>query len=148
MKRKKTDTVQLSKIRIKEDLRQRLAKDAERKAKTLNSEIVDRLEASYTFKERADEIRALVEEERDRLLAEKEGWQRELEENRKMQEELRQIEGEFKRIEASAAAVNVLLGDDVGAKNAMRAAALLLADNPQLAREVESAIRAIKEKTQ
>lgn len=45
--RKKTDIVQLSKIRIREALRAQLARDAERKRVTLNGEIVDRLEKSY-----------------------------------------------------------------------------------------------------
>jgi hypothetical protein len=45
--RKKTDVVQLSKIRMKESLRARLARDAERNGTTLNGEIVDRLEQSY-----------------------------------------------------------------------------------------------------
>jgi hypothetical protein len=45
--RKKTDVVQLSKIRMREALRAKLARDAERKGVTLNAEIVDRLERSY-----------------------------------------------------------------------------------------------------
>jgi len=45
--RKKTDVVQLSKIRMREALRARLASDAEKKGVTLNAEIVDRLEQSY-----------------------------------------------------------------------------------------------------
>jgi len=45
--RKKTDVIQLSKIRMREVLRSRLAKDAEKKGVTLNAEIVDRLERSY-----------------------------------------------------------------------------------------------------
>jgi hypothetical protein len=47
MKRKKSDIVQLSKIRMREELRHKLSRDAERNAKTLNGEIVDRLEKSY-----------------------------------------------------------------------------------------------------
>lgn len=45
--RKKTDVVQLSKIRMREALRAKLARDAERRGVTLNSEIVLRLEQSY-----------------------------------------------------------------------------------------------------
>jgi Arc-like DNA binding domain len=45
--RKKTDVIQLSKIRMRESLRAKLAKDAERKGITLNAEIVERLEQSY-----------------------------------------------------------------------------------------------------
>ena len=47
--RKKTDVIQLSKIRMREELRRRLARDAERRGVTLNAEIVDRLERSYTY---------------------------------------------------------------------------------------------------
>jgi hypothetical protein len=45
--RKKTDVIQLSKIRMREVLRAKLARDAEKKGITLNAEIVDRLEDSY-----------------------------------------------------------------------------------------------------
>jgi hypothetical protein len=45
--RKKTDVIQLSKIRMREVLRAKLAKDADKKGITLNAEIVDRLERSY-----------------------------------------------------------------------------------------------------
>ena len=51
MKRKKTDIVQLSKIRMREELRQKLAKDAERRVKTLNAVIVERLEWSFADEE-------------------------------------------------------------------------------------------------
>lgn len=47
--RKKTDTIQLSKIRMSEDLRRRLAREAEKNGATLNGEIVDRLESSFTI---------------------------------------------------------------------------------------------------
>jgi len=57
MKRKKTDTVQLSKIRLREELRQKLAKEAERKAQSLNAEIVERLEDSFEFESQAEGLR-------------------------------------------------------------------------------------------
>lgn len=60
--RKKSDTIQLSKIRMKEDLRRRLVKEAEQKRVTLNAEIVTRLEASFSFREELDR---LVGEARD-----------------------------------------------------------------------------------
>jgi hypothetical protein len=47
MKRKKTDTVQLSKIRMREDLRSKLEQAAQRREVTLNGEIVHRLERSF-----------------------------------------------------------------------------------------------------
>lgn len=47
MVRKRTDVVQLSKIRISEELRRKLVRDAEKNNRTLNGEIVHRLEESY-----------------------------------------------------------------------------------------------------
>jgi chromosome segregation ATPase len=59
-KRKPQEIVPLM-LRLREALRLRLAKDAEKAAKSLNAEIVDRLEASYTKDERIEELKALVE---------------------------------------------------------------------------------------
>jgi hypothetical protein len=59
MKRKASDTIQLSKIRMREDLRRRLAKDAERKGVTLNGEIVERLDRSYRDEDRSGELQQL-----------------------------------------------------------------------------------------
>jgi Arc-like DNA binding domain len=59
--RKKTDTVQLSKIRLREDLRRKLARDAERHHTTLNGEIVARLERSYVLEEQRQRENALVD---------------------------------------------------------------------------------------
>jgi hypothetical protein len=47
VKRKKTDVVQLSKIRMRGDLHTRLVQSAERRESTLNGEIVHRLEQSF-----------------------------------------------------------------------------------------------------
>ena len=52
--RKKTDVVQLSKIRMREELRSKLARVSEKKGTTLNAEIVERLEQSF-----ADEAKEL-----------------------------------------------------------------------------------------
>lgn len=59
--RKKTDVVQLSKIRMKEALRARLARDAERNGTTLNGEIVDRLEQSYANETQAMRDSAIID---------------------------------------------------------------------------------------
>jgi hypothetical protein len=59
--RKKTDVVQLSKIRMKEALRARLARDAERNGTTLNGEIVDRLEQSYANEAQAMRDSAILD---------------------------------------------------------------------------------------
>ena len=59
--RKKTDVVQLSKIRMREVLRAKLARDAERKGITLNGEIVDRLEQSYANEAQAMRDSAIID---------------------------------------------------------------------------------------
>jgi hypothetical protein len=59
--RKKTDVVQLSKIRMKEALRAQLARDADRKGITLNGEIVDRLERSYAKDTQAMRDAAIID---------------------------------------------------------------------------------------
>jgi hypothetical protein len=59
--RKKTDIIQLSKIRMREVLRARLARDAERKDITLNAEIVERLEKSYDSEAQAQRDSAIID---------------------------------------------------------------------------------------
>lgn len=160
MKRQKTDTVQLSKIRIREALRGRLAKDAEKAAKSLNAEIVDRLEASYTkderieeLKKRLDEVRpnldavqAAFEKDRDRLHAEIEDRGRELENLRRSLQQARaeseakyaEMEADIKEVEGAAAVFDALVGEDGASREAARAIALLVATNPGWAANPES----------
>jgi molecular chaperone GrpE (heat shock protein) len=107
MKRRKTDTVQLSKIRMREALRLKLVRDALRAAKTLNNEIVERLEKSYEQDERKSVLQHLEE----------------------IRQELKRIEEQAKRYE-TATIVDALLGDDAATKRAVRSVALLLANNP------------------
>jgi len=152
MRRKKTDTVQLSKVRMREELRQKLVRDAERGAKTLNSEIVERLEKSYeqderikSLQERLQEIRQAHEEtraailhERDRLSEQSAQNMQEItrfreEARRSVQEyneELKRLQKEVKRYEAATDIVDALLGDDAATKRAVRSVALLLANSP------------------
>jgi len=59
--RKKTDTIQLSKIRMREALRAKLARDAEKRGVTLNTEIVDRLEQSYAKDAKAERDAAIID---------------------------------------------------------------------------------------
>jgi hypothetical protein len=56
MARNLTDTVQLSKIRIRESMRRALEREAERHQQTLNAEIVARIRASFerVMKETSD----------------------------------------------------------------------------------------------
>ena len=55
--RKRSDVVQLSKIRMRESLRQKLARHAEGNGLTLNAEIVRRLERSLLDEDILTEIR-------------------------------------------------------------------------------------------
>ena len=67
--RKKIDIVQLSKIRMREALRARLASDAEKKGVTLNAEIVDRLEQSYANEAKELRDSAIVD-----MLVDNDSW--------------------------------------------------------------------------
>jgi hypothetical protein len=77
MKRKKTDVVQL-KLRLVEDLRKRLEIAAESEKRSLNSEIIARLEDSFvqagtrleTILEKLSELLGLMRSERERSLLE------------------------------------------------------------------------------
>ena len=57
MARKKSDTIQLSKIRMRESLRERLAREAEANDISLNAVIVSRLEKSLAADTRMSEFR-------------------------------------------------------------------------------------------
>jgi predicted transcriptional regulator len=69
MPRKTTDIVQLT-LRLREELRRKLERAADKKDRSLNIEIVDRLEASFEAETRAreqEQMRAMLEADRDRL---------------------------------------------------------------------------------
>ena len=74
MKRKKTDIVQLSKIRMREELRQKLAKDAERRVKTLNAVIVERLEWSFADEEQWEAQQKEMEENKEAFQKQEHEW--------------------------------------------------------------------------
>jgi hypothetical protein len=146
-------------LRLRETLRQRLAKDAEKALKSLNAEIVDRLEASYTKDERVEELRARLEEMRQSVIAARAAYEkdrdhfsdlaedrrREIEELRakivarsaKFQSEITALEAEAGRLEAAEAIFDALVGEDVASKEAARGVALLLAANPGWAGNAE-----------
>lgn len=143
-------------LRLREVLRQRLAKDAEKAAKSLNAEIVDRLEASYTKDERIEELRARLgeisqradaaqaeyEKDRNRLFEQvaeaRQGIERVRAESNVRYAELdAELERERSRLEASDAVFNALVGEDVAARGAARSVALLLATNPGWAASAE-----------
>jgi hypothetical protein len=128
MKRKKTDTVQLSKIRIREELRQKLAKDAERQVKSLNAIIVERIEQAYE------------EEKRE---AETEKWLREQVES--VAEQQRQFWEERGKEDTREAAafrdseiLNMLIESKRGSAHLLRSLARELGNNPEWAATDES----------
>jgi chromosome segregation ATPase len=156
-KRKPHEIVPLM-LRLRESLRQKLAKDAERNAKSLNAEIGDRLEKSYQVYEQikalTERVKELLEhlgdarrssEENRRKLAEvsqaqeanKEANKEAYAQITKLQEEygqeLRRLKEEANQVKTAAAVVDALLGDDVAKKKAIRIVALLLANKPGLA---------------
>jgi hypothetical protein len=171
VKRKKTDTVQLSKIRIREELRLRLIKDAEKAAKSLNAEIVDRLEASYSKDERIEELRERLEDltrrndeaqkaleaDKEKFAAQAANAQRELFERvadaKRGIEVVRaeqaaqtarleaELESERGRLEAAEAIFNALVGEDIPAREALRSMALFLAGNPGWANNPDGIVR-------
>jgi Arc-like DNA binding domain len=61
MARKPTDTVQL-KLRFYEKLRRRLEREAEENKRSMNAEIIDRLEKSFAKEDAKEERRELIEE--------------------------------------------------------------------------------------
>jgi hypothetical protein len=60
MAARKPRILQLSKIRMREGLHQRLVRDAEAYGRTLNAEIVDRLERSLTQDANAERDRVII----------------------------------------------------------------------------------------
>jgi hypothetical protein len=60
MARKPTDTVQLN-LRFSEALRRRLEREAERNDRSMNAEIIDRLEQSFRVPELTDAVAAALE---------------------------------------------------------------------------------------
>jgi hypothetical protein len=140
--RAKKDTIQLSKIRMLEDLRRRLAKEAERKRVTLNAEIVTRLEQSFEIEDRVSALRESFEKRVEdwRKMAEQHEekgrqWEvRAREAIEKVKQEtdsqVREIELEIEKLNASAAMVDVLLGGDEMKSKLLRMVALEMASWP------------------
>jgi hypothetical protein len=150
MKRKKTDTVQLSKIRIREELRARLAKDAEKNARTLNGEIAARLEGSYEVAERtalfaeqlekriedmrqnADERAAEARASRDEAKAIADAAKRDLEQAmQESQKEFEEIERKLERATTALQVVDALLGGDKQKSELLRQIVVEMASWPE-----------------
>jgi hypothetical protein len=130
MKRKKSDIVQLSKIRIREELRRKLASDAEDHAKTLNGEIVDRLEKSY----RASEFNKMFMDAAARASAAGSDYRQKTEEIRRLEETLKQrleqLGPDSEKILSAAKMVDVLLGGNRFKSELLRSIAIELANLP------------------
>jgi hypothetical protein len=136
-------------LRLREALRQRLAKDAEKAAKSLNAEIVDRLEASYTKDERIEELRGRAaaldqriadsrveyEKDRDRLMAQVADARLEVEkalaaskaECAKLEAELKM---EVSRLEGADAVLEGFLGENKQKAQLLRLLAIEIAKIP------------------
>jgi hypothetical protein len=142
MKRKKTDTVQLSKIRMREELRQKLVKDAERKARTLNGEIVDRLEASYEFDRRTEELK-------QRELEQVQALQAQLLDNQtKIEQALRtcrELELAVQRAADTQKVIEALIGNNKASYNLIQKVAVEVGTNLEWDRS-ESGRRSMAEK--
>jgi hypothetical protein len=146
-------------VRIDPKLIARLEKARDGNGRTLTGEIVSRLEGSFLiedkielFKEGQVKLEAAYEkrfEEIRRTTAEMEEKRKSLEEERKaaraenerirqdaadlersFQAEINRLQGELKFGMGGEAIVDALLGDDPAAREAIRAIALLLANNP------------------
>jgi hypothetical protein len=146
MARKAADVVNIT-LRLRETLRKRLERASERSERPLNGEIVARLEQSF---ETEDKIALVTEEQQKNLrlilaslangrYASRPNGRYVVKRDTEMlgvksAESIRQIDEESKRAEEEvkreAAIVDALLGDDVAAREAIRAIALLLAGNP------------------
>jgi hypothetical protein len=154
-------------VRIDPKLIARLEKAREANGNTLTGEIVSRLEESFAgedkmalLREGQQEARLLLEDSRAKIEQDKAALHREIaearEESQKLKqdvqkyrakhaEDVRQLQAELKWVEEStkreASVVDALLGEDVAAREAIRAVALLLADNPGWADTAESVHR-------
>jgi hypothetical protein len=139
-------------LRLREALRQRLAKDAEKAAKSLNAEIVDRLEASYAKDERIEELRKRLDDvrpnleavqaafEKDRLRFDVEAADRRLEIERlraeiaaagaKFQAEIAEVEADVSRLEGADALLEGLLGENKQKAQLLRLLAIEIAKIP------------------
>jgi hypothetical protein len=146
MKRKKTDTVQLSKVRIREELRAKLVRDAEKNAKTLNGEIVDRLEASYEQADRWNSLREAARAEREKFWSERENVFKEREaelEKAKAElekakallnvqtERIEHIQRLQDRLQGAEDTLNVLLGKDKQKSELLRRIVIEMASWPE-----------------
>jgi hypothetical protein len=128
MKRKKSDVVQLSKIRVREALRKKLASSAEDHAKTMNGEIVDRLEKSFV----ASEFNKMFMDAAARASAAGSDYREKAEEVRRLEETLKQrlkeLGDDADKIVSAAKMVDVLLGGDRFKSELLRCIAIELAN--------------------
>jgi DNA repair exonuclease SbcCD ATPase subunit len=145
-------------VRIEPKLIARLEKAREANGNTLTGEIVSRLEASFftearmaSFKEAQTmhieemrqtiaEMREKIEQEREQLSAEfKAELEKATQENRELQEEVRRVEKDIEDANQQVAIVDTLMGENAEAREAIRAVALLLANNPGASAAIKAA---------
>jgi hypothetical protein len=129
-------------LRLREALRGRLAKDAEKGAKSLNAEIVDRLEASYTkdvrieeLKERLEDLRRQSEEAKKVIeAAEEKSAEQGREHTRLIEEfrdkyraELKELQSRLAHLETASDMVDALLGNEASSTLVRRVVGTLAA---------------------
>jgi seryl-tRNA synthetase len=151
MVRKPTDFVQF-KLRIRESLRRKLEKEAEKKATSANNEAVERLEQSFHTEQRISEARARIDELQERIeeiktnvaasqqqaIEQKEEamhavqrlTQQQVELSAKLNETKRELDKskhEVDKFEASWRIVDILIGKDEQKSSVLRRVALEVA---------------------
>jgi septal ring factor EnvC (AmiA/AmiB activator) len=151
-------------VRIEPKLIARLEKAREANGNTLTGEIVSRLEASFflevrmaSFKEAQAliikemqqsiaETREKIEQDKDQLSAEfKAELEKATQENRELQEQVRQVERDIEDANQQVAIVDTLMGENAEAREAIRAVALLLANNPVASAAIKAAVEEAKQ---
>src|SRR4051794_21607120 len=126
MARKPTDYVQF-KLRIREGLRRKIERAAEKRAHSANAEAVERIEQSFEEEERHEAFLKDMEERRDEINEEQRQWY----------EEQAREKAEHDAALRDSRVLNVLIGGDENAQ-LLRLMILGMGNNPEWAATPES----------
>jgi hypothetical protein len=127
MARKSTDHVQF-KLRIRESLRRKLERAAQKKAISTNAEAVERIEYTFEEEERREAHDRELEERKDELDAQQREWYA----------ELARQEAAEKAAFRDSFVLNMMLESSHGSARLLRALARALGDNPEWAETAEN----------
>jgi hypothetical protein len=127
MARKSTDYVQF-KLRIRESLRRKIEKAAEKKAISANAEAVERIEETFREEERHEAWTKEMEERVDELNAQEREWRA----------ELARREAAEKAAFRDSLVLNMMLESRHGSAHLLRTLARALGDNPEWAATAEN----------